>query len=592
MNVVRQERRGTVMYREKHTRKSWSLLRALPVALLALFVSSITASVAMAQSGSVRLEHDDDNYTGSSYRGGFIENDRTLDVEIWTDNESGEYYEGDEIQVYFRANRDAYVAVYNIDTDGRVNLIYPFDQRDDPYIEGGRIYRIPGPDADYDLLVDGPAGIENIQIVASRRPFAIPNWYEGSGLVADRDRYEFMDYLNNMYFGCRSGCPRALDNISYVVKEWDNYYYRPVYSQPWPVWGSYGGLYVDYYWGSSIYVDGYYYGIAPLYLPRIGYGHHVVTVYDSYGYGWENSVNVHNSTAIYLDNSIIRTTAGTRSRYTSVRKTGYRNPGRSGYAGVKITSKYRPRATAGKSITRTRAATSRTVTNKNGTTSRTKITNTKGKSAGVRGFGYKKNDRSAVSTKTTTRTRTTVTNSRSKSSKSSTSGKRLKSYKNSPNNGTGARVSKTRSSSKSSSSRKSSVSSSRKTSTNNKSSVRSRSGSKSSSRSSAKSSSAKRSSGKSSRGSSTYNRKGSKSSSHGNSKAGRSKSSRKSSGSSSVRKTRSGKKSSGGRSSARSGRSSGRSGTSARATRSSGSRSGKSSGASRGGRSKGKSKKK
>jgi len=407
-----------------------TIWRILPLVILTLFISSLATSVAVAQSGLMRLEHDDDNYSNDDhdfYRGGFIEQDPTLDVEIWTDNESGKYYVGDDVKIYFRTNRDAYVAVYNIDTDGRVNLIYPFDEHDSPYIEGGRIYRIPGPDADYDLLVNGPAGTENIQIVASRRPFPIPNWYEGSGLVADRDRYEFMDYINNTYFGCRSGCPRAIDNVSYVVKDWDNYYYRPVYYDPWPVWGSYGGLYVDYYWGSSIYVDGYYYGIAPLYLPRLGYGYHVVSVYDSYGYGWENSININGSAAIHLDNSIIRTTAGMNSRFRSVRRSGYRNPVRNGYAGVKITSKFRPRTTV-------RKTTTRTVTTRNGTVTRTKTQKT---GSVVRGFNYKKNDRGTVTTRKTTTARKTTTRS---SGKSAGGGKRLTAYKSAPERGGKARA--------------------------------------------------------------------------------------------------------------------------------------------------------
>ncbi len=547
------------MYRNNHTKESQSLIRTLSMALVALFVSSFAATSAIAQQGLMRQGHDDDGQYENLNRGGFIEYDPTLDVEVWTDNESGEFYEGDEIHIYFRTNRDAYVAVYNIDTEGRVNLIYPFDQNDDPFIEGGRIYRIPGPDADYDLLIDGPAGSENIQIIASRRPFPIPNWYAGTGLVADRDRYDFMDYINNMYFGCRSGCPRALDNVSYVVKEWDDYYYRPVYSNPWPVWGSYGGLYVDYYWGSSIYVDGYYYGISPLYLPRIGYGNHVVTVYDSYGYGWENSVHINNSSAIHLDNSIIRTTAGTHSRYSSVRKTGYRNPTKHGYADVKITSKYRP-----ESIVRKTSKT-RTVVSKNGTT-------TRGRTDKVvsRGFNYKKNDRAATSRKTTTRTKVT----KSTTTKSSKSSKRLKAYKSAPDDGSRARVgksTKSRSSSKNSANR------------TKKSTRRSESSRATSSRSSTRSSSSGKVSGRTN-GKSTYKRSGKKSTSSSSSKAKRSKSSSKSRGKSkaSRSKTRSGssKSSSGAR------RSSGRSGSSSRATsRSSGSRSGRSGGSSRGGRS-------
>ena len=113
--------------RRSATMKVW---RTLPLVILTLFISSLATTVAVAQSGLMRLEHDDDNYADNDrdyYRGGFIEQDPKLDVEIWTDNESGKYYEGDDVKIYSRTNRDAYVAVYNIDTDCRVNLIYPSD---------------------------------------------------------------------------------------------------------------------------------------------------------------------------------------------------------------------------------------------------------------------------------------------------------------------------------------------------------------------------------------------------------------------------------------------------------------------------------
>ncbi|HSG99652.1 MAG TPA: DUF4384 domain-containing protein, partial [candidate division Zixibacteria bacterium] len=126
---------------------------------------ALTAAIAAPSHAQERIVRDyDPDY------GGYVDIDPELDVEIWTDNESGIYYEGDEIKIYFRANRDCWVAIYNIDTDGRVNLIYPFDEFDDPYIEGGRIYRIPDRYDDYELIVQGPSGVENIQIVASRTP--------------------------------------------------------------------------------------------------------------------------------------------------------------------------------------------------------------------------------------------------------------------------------------------------------------------------------------------------------------------------------------------------------------------------------------
>lgn len=387
---------------------------------MALLTTMALAPALWAQESSIVRDYGDYNGYDSRFAD-WVDVDPELDVEIWTDNESGSYYEGESIQIYFRANFDCYVAIYNIDSDGRVNLIYPFDQYDEPLIEAGRIYRIPDRNDDYELLVQGPEGVEDIQIVASRTPFPTPDWYESSGLVCDQDRDEYLDYINGRYFGCRSGCYRATDRVSFEVKRWDDYYYRPVYYHPWPVWRSYGWVYVDYAWGSSIYIDGYYYGIAPLYLPRISLGHHVVTVYDSYGHCWEGPITVHRDRPLHLDNTIIRTGAGVKSRYRSVRKSAYRAPERHGYRDVKITSKYKPRTTS-KTVTR-KTTTTATTTKTTRITDKTTRQVTKGKDvAGSaetrgRGFQYKRVDRTTTAGK--------VKSDQSTSSES----RRLKPYK-------------------------------------------------------------------------------------------------------------------------------------------------------------------
>ena len=45
--------------------------------------------------------------------------DRYLDAEVWTDRSDGEYYVGDRVTINFRISRDAFVAIYTIDTRGR-----------------------------------------------------------------------------------------------------------------------------------------------------------------------------------------------------------------------------------------------------------------------------------------------------------------------------------------------------------------------------------------------------------------------------------------------------------------------------------------
>ena len=146
--------------------------------------------------------------------------DRYLDVEIWTDHSDAEYYVGDNITVHFRVNRDAFVAIYSIDSRGRVSLMYPSDPAEDNFVRGGVTYSLPGPNDDFDLVVSGPEGMENLQIIASRERFPIPNWYNNSGLVFEGDdRHDYMDYLNERYFVRYAGQRFAFDRAVIFVDE-------------------------------------------------------------------------------------------------------------------------------------------------------------------------------------------------------------------------------------------------------------------------------------------------------------------------------------------------------------------------------------
>jgi hypothetical protein len=258
--------------------------------------------------------------------------DRYLDAEVWADHSDGEYYSGDNVVISYRVNRDAFVSIYSIDTRGRVNLLFPTDPAEDNYVRGGVTYSLPAPNANYDLEVNGPEGFENIQIVASREAFTIPDWYGNSGMVCDWDnRADYMDYLNSTFFVRYGGQRFAYDRAAIYVNEWEPSYFRPVYNPSYPSWTVYGNCYVDYPWGASVYVNGIYWGCAPLYIPRISVGWHTITIYDDHGECWENDFHVSHYNTVVFDRTEIQPRADIKSKYKEVREVGYRDPETHGY---------------------------------------------------------------------------------------------------------------------------------------------------------------------------------------------------------------------------------------------------------------------
>ncbi len=75
------------------------------------------------------------------------------------------YAPGKNIGVSFTASRPAYVVIYNIDTDGYVNLLYPADGRP-VRVEGRKTYFLPEPGSGVFWETGGKTGVEYIHALA------------------------------------------------------------------------------------------------------------------------------------------------------------------------------------------------------------------------------------------------------------------------------------------------------------------------------------------------------------------------------------------------------------------------------------------
>ena len=100
-----------------------------------------------------------------------IEEVDALRVRVWTEpGEGALVFPGEDVRVRFRVDEDAYVVVYDMDTSGRMRLLFPESPYDDGFVRGGRVVSLPGRHAGYRLMVTGPAGVERIVALASDRP--------------------------------------------------------------------------------------------------------------------------------------------------------------------------------------------------------------------------------------------------------------------------------------------------------------------------------------------------------------------------------------------------------------------------------------
>ena len=102
---------------------------------------------------------------------------RPLDVEVWTDKgDDAVYQTGDAMRIKVRPSSDSYVLVYEIDSKGQVNLLFPF-HRGPSLVPGGNTLRLPPEESGQQLIVGEETGQGFIVAIASDRPFRDMPWF-------------------------------------------------------------------------------------------------------------------------------------------------------------------------------------------------------------------------------------------------------------------------------------------------------------------------------------------------------------------------------------------------------------------------------
>jgi hypothetical protein len=92
-------------------------------------------------------------------------------VEVWTNRGDDPFHTGEDARVYLRADRDAYVTIFRVDTDGRVRVLFPRDPWDDDFVRAGREFEVAASRTGDAFDVDDYPGVGYIFAVASADPF-------------------------------------------------------------------------------------------------------------------------------------------------------------------------------------------------------------------------------------------------------------------------------------------------------------------------------------------------------------------------------------------------------------------------------------
>ncbi len=212
------------------------------------------------------------------------------DIEVWTNKgDNSTYYYGEDIAVYFRVEQDCYVVIYDIDPSGEVTVLFPTSPYGGSYAIADRVYRVPDYEDEFGLEVSSVSGSDHIYAVASfdyinppdfmryiGYDYGDPDYYSGDYFVLTvrGDIGDFVNYVN----GRLTAGPFSIAHTQFRVNS--NYRHHRQYRywdhDPYSVGSVWIGCNFP---GAEIWIDGIYYGIAPVLVPSIYIGHHWVWVY-------------------------------------------------------------------------------------------------------------------------------------------------------------------------------------------------------------------------------------------------------------------------------------------------------------------------
>ena len=212
------------------------------------------------------------------------------DIEVWVNKgSSSTYYYGEDIAVYFRAEQDCYVVVYDIDPSGEVTILFPSSPFGSTYVTAGNIYRIPDHHADFGLEVSSVSGTDFVFAFASYDYISPPDFMRYIGYeYGDPDYYDdnyfvmtvrgdvddFVDYVS----GRLARGPYTVTHAKFFVNARYRHHVQYRYWDPDPYY--LGSVWVGCDWpGAEVWIDGVYFGIAPILIPSIYFGHHWVWIY-------------------------------------------------------------------------------------------------------------------------------------------------------------------------------------------------------------------------------------------------------------------------------------------------------------------------
>ncbi len=213
---------------------------------------------------------------------GVIHAEISSDLQVAIEIDKGDdatYYNDEAIFISFRTSDEAYVVVFNIDSEGKLNLLFPEADDEVHAIPGYTTYKIPEQDDDYSLKVTGVDGEEFIVAVASAVPLRIPSMFSERTEFSVRGEVDEIieEIAEDMLDG--RDAPLAIDVCHFYIGDGEKYPGFPPFPPfPFPPCGCGFLQVISKPDGAKVYLDGKPFGKTPTVIAGIPPGKHELVV--------------------------------------------------------------------------------------------------------------------------------------------------------------------------------------------------------------------------------------------------------------------------------------------------------------------------
>ena len=213
-------------------------------------------------------------------------------IEVWVDKGCGKSYTvGENINIYFRSNKDCYLTLLDFTPGGGIRLLFPNRYEKNNFLEANKVHTIPP-----GFVVTPPPGKEMIRAIATTSPWQFFSDEEITKYHSEHpeERYPIISRSEEGFASKFNQKIKIIPRPDWAVASC----IFNVISKVVPQYGKIKATSSPSY--AEVYLDGAYRGKTPITLSNVKVGKHIIKVTKKDYHNYSETVQVKGSSTTYV----------------------------------------------------------------------------------------------------------------------------------------------------------------------------------------------------------------------------------------------------------------------------------------------------